>query len=233
MRNNKNVRTGPHKGIMHVFRSIIFCGACGSVMFARKRHNRPMNYICSSYGKAGRTACTSHSIREKDLYEIVLEDIEKLLDDEKMSNKILQKLEKGKATEDYEVIRKKLLKQMETKQKQQEILYQDKLENKISESLFLRMNQQLESRISAIKQEIDQLEARKTECHDLGDRIAKLKNQIANNGITNEVAKTMINRIVVFDKGDSYEEEKWKLNLTKKEKEYIVLYGAILIEYSF
>ncbi|WP_235832565.1 recombinase family protein [Acetivibrio mesophilus] len=233
IRNNKNVRTGPHKGTIHVFRSSIFCGACGSIMFARKRDNRPMGYICSSYGKDGRAACTSHSIREKDLCEVVLEDITRLLKDEKAVKKIMQKLENNEMMEDYEALRKKLLKQLETKQKQQEILYQDKLENKISESLFLRMNQQIENRISAIKQEISQLEARKTESHDLCDRVFELKNYIANNGITNEIVKIMINRIIVFDKGDNYEEEKWKLNLSSMEKGYIELYGAVLIEYSF
>ncbi|HOM02384.1 MAG TPA: recombinase family protein [Acetivibrio sp.] len=233
IRSNKNVGPRPHKGIIHTFRGSIFCGACGSVMFARKRHNRPMSYICSSYGKAGRDACTSHSIREKDICEVVLEDVLNLLNNEKMVIKIFQKLEQGKSVEDCESLRKKLLKQMETKQKQQEILYQDRLENKISESLFLRMNEQLENRISAIKQEIFQLDARKTESEDLNDKANELRNYISNNGLTNEVVKLIINRIIVFDKGDNYTDEKWNLNLSKKEKTYIELYGAVIIEYSF
>lgn len=233
IRNRKNISAGPHKGVIHVFRGSIFCGACGSIMFARKRPDRPMSYICASYGKGGRAACTSHSIREKDLSDVVLDDLVKLLEDERMLNKILQKLEKNEASEDYEALRKRLLKQVETKQKQQEILYQDKLEDKISESLFLRMNRQLENRISSIKQEVSQLEARKTEFRDTCDRLIELKNCITSNGITNEIVKVMTNRIIVFDKGDNYEEERWKLNLTDTEKKFIELEGGVLIEYSF
>jgi len=233
IRNNKNARPVPHKGIIHVFRGSIFCGGCGSVMFARKRHNRPMSYICSSYAKEGRTACTSHSIREKDLCEVVLDDVAKLLDDENMVNKILQKIDLAGVAEDYQTLREKLLKQMEAKQKQQEILYQDRLENKISESLFLRMNNRLENRISEIKREIAQLDLRKSEFVTSEEKIAKLKNYITNNGITNEIVKIVINRIIVFDKGDNYLEEKWNLNLSQKEKRYIELYGAVLIEYGF
>jgi len=92
IRNNKNARPVPTKDYTRVSRQHILWG-CGSVMFARKRHNRPMSYICSSYAKEGRTACTSHSIREKDLCEVVLDDVAKLLDDENMVNKILQKID--------------------------------------------------------------------------------------------------------------------------------------------
>jgi len=150
-----------------------------------------------------------------------LDDVAKLLDDENMVNKILQKIDLAGAAEDYQTLREKLLKQMEAKQKQQEILYQDRLENKISESLFLRMNNRLENRISEIKREIAQLDLRKSEFVTSEEKIAKLKNYITNNGITNEIVKIVINRIIVFDKGDNYLEEKWNLNLSQKEKRYI------------
>jgi len=95
------------------------------------------------------------------------------------------------------------------------------------------MNNRLENRISEIKREIAQLDLRKSEFVTSEEKIAKLKNYITNNGITNEIVKIVINRIIVFDKGDNYLEEKWNLNLSQKEKRYIELYGAVLIEYGF
>jgi len=92
----------PTKGLYTCFAAAYFVGAAEAFMFARKRHNRPMSYICSSYAKEGRTACTSHSIREKDLCEVVLDDVAKLLDDENMVNKILQKIDLAGAAEDYQ-----------------------------------------------------------------------------------------------------------------------------------
>ncbi|NLM58570.1 MAG: hypothetical protein GX194_05520 [Clostridium sp.] len=63
--------------------------------------------------------------------------------------------------------------------------------------------------------------------------IQQLKDSLKINGINNEIAKIMINRIVVFDKGDVYDELMWNLGLTEKEKEYIKHYGAVFIEYNF
>lgn len=233
IRKGKNVIAGPHKGVIHVFRGVIFCGGCGSVMFARKRQGRPMSYICSSYGRSGRSSCKSHHIREKSLTSIILDDLLGLLEDRQTVDHILKKLENNKVMEDLEALNKRLEKQMETKKKQQEILYQDKLEEKISESLFLRMNAQIEDKISSIRKEMEKLRTRKAESNDTGDIILKLKDDLKKDGITNEIVKTMINRIIVFDKGDSYEESGWKINLTETEKSYISESGAVLIEYNF
>lgn len=233
IRKGKNVIAGPHKGVIHVFRGVIFCGGCGSVMFARKRQGRPMSYICSSYGRSGRSSCKSHHIREKSLTSIILDDLLGLLEDRQTVDHILKKLENNKVMEDLEALNKRLEKQMETKKKQQEILYQDKLEEKISESLFLRMNAQIEDKISSIRKEMEKLRTRKAESDDTGDIILKLKDDLKKDGITNEIVKTMINRIIVFDKGDSYEESGWKINLTETEKSYISESGAVLIEYNF
>lgn len=233
IRDEKRNKAGPHKGVLHVFRGMMFCGACGSIMFARKRQGRPMSYICSGYGKNGKSACTSHHIRERELCSIVLNDLEELLNDSEATEQILRKILQDRGTEDWRTVYKRLYKQLEAKQKQQEILYQDRLDEKISDSLFLRMNQQLESKISFIKKEMETLETRKTEsCNTVGI-IQQFRDSLKTNGISNEIAKIMINRIVVFDKGDTYDESRWRLNLTEEEKECIKLYGAVFIEYNF
>jgi len=233
IRAEKRNRPGPHKGFFHVFRGMMFCGACGSIMFARKRQGRPMSYICSSYGKNGKSVCTSHHIRETDLCSIVLNDLEEFLKDNEAADQILKKLLEEEGIKDWKTAYKRLQKQLEAKQRQQEILYQDRLEEKISESLFLRMNQQLESKMASIKKEMEILEGKKDESCNTGEMIQQLKDSLKINGINNEIAKIMINRIVVFDKGDVYDELMWNLGLTEKEKEYIKHYGAVFIEYNF
>jgi len=233
IRNEKRNKAGPHKGVLHVFRGMMFCGACGSIMFARKRKERPMSYICSSYGKNGRSICTSHHIRERELCSIILNDLKELLNDNEIAEQILRKLLQDRGMEDWRTVYKRLQKKMETKQKHQETLYQDRLDEKISDNLFLRMNQQLERDISSIKKEMEMLKVKNTESCNMSEMIQQFRDSLKINGINNEIAKIMVNRIVVFDKGDTYDESRWKLCLLEKEKECIRLYGAVFIEYNF
>jgi len=70
-------------GIKSIFTGLVYCADCGFKMRNKvdrmslkggriKRYSR---FICSSYAKSGKTACTIHSISEEVLYQLVLADI--------------------------------------------------------------------------------------------------------------------------------------------------------------
>ena len=70
-------------GIKSIFTGLVYCADCGFKMRNKidrtpmkdgeiKRYSR---FICSSYAKSGKTACTIHSISETVLHQLVLADI--------------------------------------------------------------------------------------------------------------------------------------------------------------
>lgn len=157
LRDDKSVDSSPHKGVIHLFRGIVYCGRCGSAMFARMRKDRPMSYICSSYGKNGKSDCTSHHIKEKELIDIVMEDLLKLVEGIEADSKLMGRIEKLFSNDDSQVEIERLNKQLNLKLRQQEMLYQDRLDEKISEDLFIRMNKQLEEKVGLLRGEIQDI----------------------------------------------------------------------------
>lgn len=233
IREKKIEKEGPHKGVIHIFRGALFCGNCGSLMFARKRQGRPMGYICSNYGKFGKSSCTSHHIREGVLNDIIQGDLDRFFNDQNMIDKILPKIRISVYKEDWDLLLRNLNRQLELKQKQQEVLYEDRLDDKISESLFIRMNLQLENKISSIKKEIENVERRRLESYNTTEIIPHVKNKLNINGLSNEIIKIFVSRIIVFDKGDYYKDTLWGLDLTGGEEESIRKYGTVIVEYNF
>lgn len=69
-----------------------------------------MSYICSSYGKNGRSICTSHHIRERELCSIILNDLKELLNDNEIAEQILRKLLQDRGMEDWRTVYKRLQK---------------------------------------------------------------------------------------------------------------------------
>jgi DNA invertase Pin-like site-specific DNA recombinase len=230
IRRKKNKRLSSHKGKLHIFKGLLYCGGCGSLMYARKRKERPMGYICSSYSKHGKSSCTSHHICERDLAEIVLNDLIKFFRNKDVI-KIISRENGGNNKKDALI--DTIKKQIECKKKQQEIIYQDRLESKISEELFLRINKKIEKNILVLKKEVESIEKRNFEIKDINGFLESIKNNLCKIGITHKIAKLIIKKIVVFEKGEEYSEKLWNLNISDEEKRDIKENGAVIIEYAF
>ncbi|MCX7923369.1 MAG: recombinase family protein [Clostridia bacterium] len=233
IREKKRIHSGTHKGILHLLRGLIYCGRCGSPMFARVRKNRPVGYICGSYSKKGKQACSSHYVSEELINGILSDEILELLKDEDVKEKTAAMLEKellGRNDCKKELL--KLEQQIVSKQKQQDILYSDRLEGKISEQLFTRMNANIENRISQLRHEIEKTKS--TKCKDLNaeEAIVQVIKRINERGITREMVSWMVERIIVFDAGDGIEGEYDEL-FTADMKDHIVKNGAVVIDFKF
>jgi hypothetical protein len=57
-------------------------------MYARRRKDAPMAYVCSNYAKYGAKKCTSHYICEDDLLNILYDELKCALS----NNDIIQKI---------------------------------------------------------------------------------------------------------------------------------------------
>lgn len=229
----KRADSGPHKGVIHLFRGIVYCGRCGSVMFSRTRKDRPMAYICSNYGKNGRSDCTSHHIKEKVLAAIVVEDIVKLIDTVNVDSKIKQRIEKMFSNDDSRIESEKLEKQLALKLRQQEMLYLDRLEGKITEELFIRMNRQMEEKVGLLREEIQRIKSKKFSAANALEIFDALRSGLKSDEITNEILRTAVGKIVVFDEGDEYSDGLWGDLVLLEDRERLNRYGGIVVEYNY
>lgn len=233
MMSEKQTDSGPHKGVIHIFRGIVYCGRCGSVMFARARKDRPMAYICSSYGKNGKSDCTSHHIKEEELVDIVVEDLFNFIDNVTVDSKFTQRLEKLFFNDDSKIESEKLLKQLGLKLKQQEMLYLDRLEEKISEELFIRMNKQLEEKVELTRSELEGLKKRSTILRGGAEIIGMLRHHLRAGEITNEIIRAVVGKVVVFEVGDGYPVEIWGDLVTLEDRERLIELGGVVVEYNY
>jgi len=203
IRNEKRKGSGSHKGTIHMFRGILYCGKCNSIMFARVRENRPVGYICSNYAKYGKKACSSHHISERDLLGIMLSELEPIFEDESIRIKAEKKLEEilcKSGGKENEIAR--LKEKLQLKQRQQDTLYFDKLERKISEQMFLRLNAGIEKSIAQLSSEIERLKAFQDEGRKGEELIDKALKEFVQNGFTNEMIKFLVDRIMIYDPDD-------------------------------
>jgi len=151
----------------NLFHGLVYCATCGKSMqvryekVGRTGKNRftgemrePIDkayYICQTYNRLGKNACTSHKIEARDLYNLVLSDIMEhgkmaLQDAEAFYGRLTHRLEQR-----YSIDETSLKKEQDTLAKRnQEIddmfmnLYADKAKGILTEQRFLRMTETLE-----------------------------------------------------------------------------------------
>lgn len=151
----------------NLFHGLVYCATCGKSMqvryekVGRTGKNRftgemrePIDkayYICQTYNRLGKNACTSHKIEARDLYNLVLSDIiahgkMALQDAEAFYDQLTHRLEQR-----YSIDETSLKKEQDALAKRnQEIddmfmnLYADKAKGILTEQRFLRMTETLE-----------------------------------------------------------------------------------------
>lgn len=226
LRAKKRSNQGYNRNVTHLLSNLVYCGKCGKAMYVRVRKDRPVGYICSSYSKKGCEACSSHYVTEESIIDIVTKELLELLS----NNELIDNLNINYNSEFVEKERllhsmKRFEQQIIQKQKQQDILYNDRLEGRISEQLFFRMNKNIETRMSTIRQEVEKLKEEETKQLDKEQLLKNFVTRIKTQGITRNIIELMVNKITVFDSKDMLPETDATLEDTEN--------GCIVIEYNY
>jgi len=197
-------------------------------MYVRVRKDRPVGYICSSYSKNGCNTCSSHYITEQAIIDVISKELFEMLSNKELIDCFFMNY---KNNDDDERQRREMMQKHEQqiviKQKQQDTLYSDRLETKISEQLFTRMNQVIEARITSLKQELQRLKDEEVKQIDKMNIIENFTNKIKNQGINKNIIELMVNRIIVYDSNDSIE----SIGTAIENEE--LNNGLIVIEYNY
>lgn len=163
-----NVGIGNSCPYYNIFRGLIVCKTCGRSMQARYEKvgrtakNRftgemrePIDkafYSCQTYNRSGKQACTSHKIEARDLYNLVLADIQSLVeqvmtDPEAFYDRLLNKLDGRQRSDIGELQREYDTLAERSNEIDQMILtlYEDKVRGVITPQRFVSLTEKLEN----------------------------------------------------------------------------------------
>ena len=208
----------------NLFHGLVYCATCGKSMqvryekVGRTGKNRftgkmrePIDkayYICQTYNRLGKNACTSHKIEARDLYDLVLKDIQELAamalqDADAFYSRLCRRMERQYQTDASEVQRE--CEKLEVRN--QEIddlflnLYTDKAKGILSEQRFLKLTSVMEQEQEANRKRLQDLSLliRRTESQesDVQTFIHEIRQYAAIQELDEAMLHRLISRIVV------------------------------------
>lgn len=96
--------TANYRGVKkydNVYSGFLFCGDCGSPMFAMSRRDLSAAYTCGTYHRRGRAGCSSHHIRVDKLDELLKIYVRRVMEH---SHAMLEELNAELARQDSDVV---------------------------------------------------------------------------------------------------------------------------------
>lgn len=149
----KGFRTRKQKsdGQVSIFTGLVLCADCGFKMRAQVERGKRkdgsdykyVSFLCGNYSRSGKTACTTHSISEKVLTAIVIDEIREKArmvqyDEDDIIRQILR--EKDRENSDQLTLYEREIQMNETRLQDLgtliQNLYEDRLKNSIPEGIF-------------------------------------------------------------------------------------------------
>ena len=214
---HKNYRPSRREdGEKNLFVGLLYCSDCGfkhrGQVERRKRkdgsESKTVSYMCSTYGRSGKSACTIHSISEKALIELVSEHIRSYAKlatfDEK---RIVEAVIAGKSNNPfsygtaYQNELEAHCKQIAKLDKLIESLCEDRTAGLVPDSLFKRQIQKYEQEHSERTKAISTLEKRigkvKPGEHKVSAWVALVKRYTSLDTLDTETLSLLIDKIVV------------------------------------
>lgn len=208
------------KGLYYdnIFQGLVRCPKCGYALTPKTDYRLKkkelidfVHFSCSTYKKYGVNACSSHRIEARDLYNIVLEDIQyhgnmALSAKEDFVEKIIEKIEVEKIDEGKELFNKLELKknQLAELDRSYEQLYEDRLEGNITERNFNLMNVSISKKQDKLIEEIKVLEGDIEVSFETEDNYKKFMDNISKyakiKSLNRYILNQIIDKIYVYDK---------------------------------
>lgn len=143
---------------IHIFAGFLKCGDCGRAMVKITRKGVTV-FNCGSYNRYGKKFCSIHSITEKELESIVLNDLNIIIKSVKDISQFIeleQKQHKSSALVAFGDI-SKYQAEIEKMEKKKERAYEDYSDDIISKDDYLKYKLKYEQQIIAFQDKIDRI----------------------------------------------------------------------------
>lgn len=195
------------------YTGLLFCKECGKAMNKflskpKKDGSRYINFKCSTYSKLGKHICTIHSIKEFELDEILIKEINKCI-------------KEYLTPKDFEYIKNNYLKEIENKQKDTTKNFNEKLElchkkrktmlkhlseNIITANDFKEFDTENKKEIETIKKQIlnanKLLENKKNQCNNYNIWLENIIKHKKITEINRELLVNLVDKIYVSEKNN-------------------------------
>jgi len=203
----------------NLFHGLVYCATCGKSMQVRyekvgrtdidrstKKKREPIDrayYICQTYNRLGKNACTSHKIEARDLYNLVLSDIIEhgkmaLQDSEAFYGRLTYRLEQ-RYTMDEGALKKELDALAKRNQEIDEMfmsLYADKTKGILTEQRFFRMTETLEQGQADNKVRMQAITDELRTANDTEDDVRRFIGEIREYASITELDEAILNRLI-------------------------------------
>ncbi|SDF85395.1 protein of unknown function [Fontibacillus panacisegetis] len=181
------------KAKKHLFTNYLFCADCGKALWYV--HYRK-GYVCGNYYKHGKHVCSQHSVKEKELIEVILADIRSRA--ESLNEKEVMGRLESKATQ----ARRQAEKQLQTLQKRIDKLKEQKTglirllaSGTITETEYKEATESGNAELCSLHdqlKDIQSLQARSS----TGESIIRLKKELKRFMKLDELTSEMVHRLV-------------------------------------
>ncbi len=203
----------------NLFHGIIYCATCGKSMqvryekVGRTGKNRftgeerePIDkayYICQTYNRLGKDACTSHKVEARDLYNLVLKDIQELAamalkDVESFYQRISSRMERRYLADASEMEKER--ERLEARN--QEIddmflnLYTDKAKGILSEQRFVKLTAAMEREQEENQKQLKELALSLRRSNEQESDVRTFIREIRQYATVRELDEGILNRLI-------------------------------------
>jgi len=211
-------RIPKHMDEPNIFSGLVFCADCGKPMVlhrASTMKESKYNFKCYTYGKRGKHVCSPHHIRECDLKQIVLDDLQRVTHFARMKERQFAAYINQKNSTELRQEMNALQKEMDVMHKRRDELsalfkhlYEDHVLGRITAEQFrmLSADYNTEQKIleEAIPEKESRLEDLKASASNVEAFIEKAKRYTAINELTPELLRLFIQRIEIGERTVKY-----------------------------
>lgn len=139
------------KGRNHLLSGLVYC-QCGAKITYTKNHGKEFRCICSAYKKYGKSRCLNVHLSEKRLLEMVSyslrENLRKQVSREKIESLKMPPIQSNKEKQKF------MIKQKEHCQKAIYQLYEDRVNQMISEEIFTQVLSNYQNKLKKLEREL-------------------------------------------------------------------------------
>lgn len=179
----------------HLFSNLLFCADCGKGFHFKANRK---GYVCGSYDKRGKSACTDHIVREKELSDTVLQDIKTLIDkilkNKDLSKDIENKIRKKKQKGESEI--KKIEKELAKYKKRKVQALNNLMDNIITKEDYNMYTEEINSnlgRLTKKQQEYLTLAKNDIDTNNIIRDVQRIQEEVLN---IKELSQDIINKLI-------------------------------------
>ena len=203
----------------NLFHGIIYCATCGKSMqvryekVGRTGKNRftgeerePIDkayYICQTYNRLGKNSCTSHKVEARDLYNLVLKDIQELAamalkDVESFYQRISSRMERRYLADASEMEKER--ERLEARNREIDDmflnLYTDKAKGILSEQRFLKLTAAMEREQEENQKQLKELTLSLRRSNEQENDVRTFIREIRQYATIQELDEGILNRLI-------------------------------------